>query len=91
MVRIGGWSDLAAYYADTEGNAWAFQGGWTNQGPVDPFMERVRTGRIRGELETQVRRCPGCGCEEPMIHRQILCRDCGPDSAVILNFSASEI
>lgn len=47
---IGGWSDLAAYYAGSDGNAWALQSGFVNQGPVDEFKTRLQAGKIRGEL-----------------------------------------
>ena len=50
MTLIGGWSDLAGYYSGSDGNAWAYQSGWSNQGPVNQFIERLQAGRIRGEL-----------------------------------------
>lgn len=50
MTLIGYWIDLAAYYRGSDGNAWSYQSGWTNCGPVDEFCSRVRAGRIRGKL-----------------------------------------
>lgn len=50
MTLIGGWSDLAAYYSGSDGNAWSHQGNWLNQGPVEQFKSRLVAGKIRGEL-----------------------------------------
>lgn len=52
MKRIGGWCDLCAYYRGSDGNAWSFQGRWSNLGPFPEFLERFRSGKhYRGELE----------------------------------------
>ena len=50
MTLIGGWVDLAAYYAGSDGNAWIHQSSFSNAGPVDDFKERVIQGNLRGEL-----------------------------------------
>lgn len=53
MKLIGGWSDLCAYYAGSDGNCWSYHMaplGWSNNGPVDQFKERIKAGRFRGEL-----------------------------------------
>jgi hypothetical protein len=50
MTLIGHWVDLAAYYAGSDGNAWAFQSRWTNMGPVEAFKERLAKGQVRGTL-----------------------------------------
>ncbi len=42
MSLIGFWMDLAAYYSGSDGNAWCFSScthGWTNEGPLKPFIE----------------------------------------------------
>ena len=65
MTLIGGWNDLAAYYAGSDGNAWSHQMGWSNQGPIDAFKSRLQAGRIRGELlpEHRLATCDHCGQE----------------------------
>lgn len=50
MRLIGGWIDLAGYYAGSDGNAWSYQSGWSNQGPLSEFVARLQSGKIRGEL-----------------------------------------
>lgn len=50
MTLIGYWIDLAAYYSGSDGNAWAWQSGWSNQGPIDAFKARLEAGKIRGKL-----------------------------------------
>ena len=50
---IGLWSDLAAYYGGSDGNAWAYHvsgRSWVNNGPVDEFCKRLKAGKIRGKL-----------------------------------------
>lgn len=54
MELIGGWADLAGYYKGSDGNAWAYQSGWTNQGPIAEFITRLQAGNIRGELNVTV-------------------------------------
>lgn len=56
MRRIGGWLDLCAYYAGSDGNAWAYQSGWSNCGPLDQFANTERLLRHRGELEFPMKR-----------------------------------
>ena len=53
MTLIGGWSDLAAYYAGSDGNAWSHQGSWSNCGPIEDFKDRVRQGKVRGAITPQ--------------------------------------
>jgi hypothetical protein len=50
MTLIGYWIDLAAYYAGSDGNAWAFQMRWANCGPVEEFKARLAQGKVRGKL-----------------------------------------
>lgn len=50
MSLIGHWIDLAAYYRGSDGNAWSYQSGWTNCGPCEQFVERVRAGKVRGVI-----------------------------------------
>lgn len=52
LVLIGGWQDLAAYYAGDDGNAWKLQGNssFTNCGELEGFKHRVRTGQFRGKI-----------------------------------------
>jgi hypothetical protein len=54
MTLIGYWIDLAAYYRGSDGNAWSWQGRWSNCGPVAEFCARLRAGRIRGKLLPEV-------------------------------------
>lgn len=52
LSRIGGWIDLAIYYAGSDGNAWSYQSGhWTNMGELEAFKARLAKGFYRGELE----------------------------------------
>ena len=54
MAMIGGWSDLCAYYAGSDGNAWAADdSGWSNKGEVGLFIERLQQGKWRGEYNPQ--------------------------------------
>lgn len=50
MRLIGGWMDLAAYYAGSDGNAWSYQSGWSNCGPLAEFIKNGKLARVRGEL-----------------------------------------
>ncbi len=53
MTLIGGWSDLCAYYSGSDGNCWSYHMapmGWSNNGPVEQFKERIKAGKFRGEL-----------------------------------------
>ena len=50
MRLIGHWVDLAAYYRGSDGNAWAWQSGWSNRGPCEQFIERVKAGKWRGVI-----------------------------------------
>lgn len=50
MILIGQWQDLAAYYEGSDGNAWSYQSGWSNQGNIEAFLRRVTFRKIRGEL-----------------------------------------
>lgn len=49
MVLIGQWQDLAAYYAGSDGNAWCWQGRWSNEGPLPEFRATFNQRR-RGQL-----------------------------------------
>ena len=51
MTRIGGWSDLTAYYAGSDGNAWSYWHVWTNHGELVAFKLALMMGKYRGELE----------------------------------------
>ena len=50
MTLIGGWIDLASYYAGDDGNAWVHQSSFCNVGPIEQFKTRVLQGKLRGEL-----------------------------------------
>lgn len=55
MRLIGYWSDLAAYYEGSDGNAWCWNAcahSWANEGPLRPFYDAFPT-RHRGELDPQ--------------------------------------
>lgn len=55
MAMIGYWSDLVAYYAGSDGNAWSFSNGagyggnWSNEGPINEFVASFGKRR-RGQL-----------------------------------------
>lgn len=49
MTMIGGWSDVCAYYAGSDGNAWAYSMGWSNKGELPVFIEQLQVGKWRGE------------------------------------------
>lgn len=52
MTRIGGWIDIAAYYAGSDGNVWAFQmRSFSNCGPIENFSKGGKLVNRRGELE----------------------------------------
>ena len=50
LKQIGGWQDITAYYAGSDGNAWsAGKYGFINQGDLATFRKIFNT-RFRGEL-----------------------------------------
>ena len=50
MIMIGGWGDLCAYYAGSDGNAWSSGMSWSNKGPVSEFIKQLKNGKYRGEF-----------------------------------------
>ena len=53
MAMIGGWSDLCAYYAGSDGNAWSYSTSWSNKGPSEQFVKQLLAGKWRGEYNPQ--------------------------------------
>jgi hypothetical protein len=46
MTLVGQWQDLAAYYRGSDGNYWAFQRSWVNQGK---FIRNTRGETLGGQ------------------------------------------
>lgn len=49
MTMIGGWIDLCAYYAGSDGNAWGYCTSWSNKGDLPTFIERLKADKWHGE------------------------------------------
>ena len=83
LTLIGHWSDLAAYYAGSDGNAWMFHTGstyggpWSNLGPLAKFREmfsKKHRGTLFEQGSTKTNPRPSLGSRLESKHRRPLSR-----------------